>query len=53
LKSRFSFGEIDKEEYMSAAKRIRFCFFINISYLIIILIQFVYVIYNWENQIEI
>lgn len=53
LKIRFSNREIERDEYISKARRIKYCFSINISYLVLILIQLGYVIYNWNNEIEI
>jgi hypothetical protein len=48
-KSRFEIGNIDKDEYMNKSKRLKFCFTINTSYLVIIFCQLGYVFYNWDE----
>lgn len=49
IKTRFEIGSIDKDGYMNNSKRLKFCFTINMSYLVIILCQLGYVIYNWDE----
>ena len=48
-KSRFANGVINKEEYSYKAKRLKYDLSINISYLVIILIQLRYVVNNWDE----
>jgi len=48
LKSRLDTGRIGKEEYMKF-KNHKFSFVVNISYLIMLLIQLAYVIMNWDE----
>lgn len=47
--TRFKLNIIDNHEYLNRSKRLKFCFSINISYLVIIICQLIYVIYNWEE----
>ncbi|OAX50264.1 hypothetical protein [Paenibacillus sp. AD87] len=49
LKSRLDAGRISKEEYMNKAKNLKFCFVVNISYLVMLLTQLGYVIMNWDE----
>lgn len=49
LKSGLDTGNISKEEYMNKAKNLKFCYVVNISYLVMLLIQLAYVIMNWDE----
>ncbi|TMV43029.1 hypothetical protein FE783_36575 [Paenibacillus mesophilus] len=47
IKDKLDNGRINKDEYKNISRRHKFCFTINISYLVIILFQLGYVIFNW------
>ena len=53
IRSRFIAGDLSKEEYTSLLKTMEISFWFNVSYLVIILIQIVYVIINWKTKMEI
>lgn len=53
LKFKFSNGKIGEEEYKNRAKSLTICFTVNISYLIMILFQLGYVIYFWNDELNI
>ena len=42
-------GKINKDEYITNSRRHKVYFMINISYLVTVICQLVYVIYNWDE----
>jgi len=49
IKIEINNGRIHHNEYVSKSNRLKYCFTINISYLLIILCQLSYVIFNWDE----
>lgn len=48
-KRQFKNGSMHKDDYMNKSKRLYYCLFINVSYLVFFLCQLVYVIYNFDE----
>lgn len=49
IKNQFNTGKINKDKYRTDARRNAVYFTINICYLVTVLCQLVYVIYNWDE----
>jgi len=48
-KAEFNHGHIHHDEYVRKSNRLKYCFAINLSYLLLVLCQLGYVIFNWEE----
>jgi hypothetical protein len=49
IKDKLDTGRIKKDEYKNISRRHKFYLTINISYLVIVIFQLGYVIYNWDE----
>lgn len=49
IKEDLDAGTITNEEYQNIIKPLKFGLTINVSYLVVITCQFIYVIYNWDE----
>jgi len=49
IKDKLDTGRINNNEYKNISRRLKVCLTINISYLVIVLCQLGYVIFNWDE----
>jgi len=48
-KAEFNNGHTHHDEYVKKSTRLKYCFTINVSYLLLVLCQLGYVIFNWDE----
>jgi len=49
IKDKLDIGRMNQDEYKNKSRRHKVCLTINISYIVIILFQLGFVIYNWDE----
>jgi len=49
FKRKLNNNEINNDMYSNKIRRLKKCFMVNISYIVLILLQIGYVIFNWEE----
>jgi len=49
IKTKFENRSISNDEYRNKSKRLKFCLTINMCYLVVILGQIGYLIFNWDE----